>query len=167
MNALILGVLLAIDPAKSTATFLVQHVFVERVTGTVPIVSGSIDVAAGTAVPTHVEATLDPAGLKTDEPDRDAALRGADWFDVKQFPTWTFVSTKITPTAKGFSMEGTLTMHGVPQAEIVDVIITGAADRPSYRATAQIDRHAFGMAKTRLDPAIGGIVTISLQIVSK
>jgi polyisoprenoid-binding protein YceI len=164
MHALILGALLAIDPSKSIATFSVTHIFVEHVTGTVPIVSGSIDVPDGSTIPTHVEATLDPTRFKTDEPDRDAALQDPDWFDTKRFPTWTFASTKIVPTAKGFTMDGNFTLHGVTQPEEINVVVGGTPDHPTYLGTLQIDRHAFGMSKTRLDPVIGNLVDVTLAI---
>jgi hypothetical protein len=38
---------------------------------------------------------------------------------------------------------------------------------PEYRAKAQIDRHAFGTVRTRLDPTIGNTVDITLDIVLK
>ena len=47
MLHLALAALLAIDPAKSTVTFSVQHIFVERVNGSVPVLSGTIDLAGG------------------------------------------------------------------------------------------------------------------------
>ena len=161
---MILGVLLAIDPGKSSATFSVSHIFVERVEGTVPIVTGTIDLPDGSTVPTRVEATLDPTRLHTDEPDRDAALRGSQWFDTERFPIWTFASTMIVTTAAGFTMEGILTIHGVSQLERLDVVTRGTRDRPTYRAIARIDRHAFGMEKTRLDPVIGNVVDVTLDI---
>jgi polyisoprenoid-binding protein YceI len=167
LHAMIFGVLLAIDPAKSVSTFTVTHIFVDHVTGTVPVTAGTIDVPDGTTIPTHVDATLDPTRFKTDEPDRDAALQGPDWFDTKRFPTWTFTSTKIVPTTKGFTMDGSLTMHGVTQSEELDVTVAGTPEHPVYRAIAHIDRQAFGMQKTRLDPVIGNIVDVVLTIAVK
>ncbi|MGB6985028.1 MAG: YceI family protein [Candidatus Aquilonibacter sp.] len=167
MLHLALAALLAIDPAKSTVTFSVQHIFVEHVTGTVPIVSGTIDLPDGSLVPTSVTAVLDPKKFHTDEPDRDAAMQTPDWFDTPKFPTWTFTSTKITPTANGFTMDGDLTMHGVTQPEHLVVVASGDPVHPVYHATGTIDRHAFGMATTRLDPVIGGNVDITLDIRAK
>jgi polyisoprenoid-binding protein YceI len=164
MLHLALAALLAIDPAKSTATFSVQHIFVEHVTGTVPIVSGSIDLPEGSLVPISVTAVLDPKKFHTDESDRDAAMQTPDWFDTTKFPTWTFTSTKITPTANGFAMDGDLTMHGVTQPEHLVVVASGDPAHPVYHATGTVDRHAFGMATTRLDPVIGGNVDITLDI---
>src|ERR1700722_4249593 len=103
VHAMLLGVLLAIDPAKSGSSFGVSHIFVDRVTGTVPVTGGTIEIPDGRALPTRVEGTLAPTRFKTDEPDRDAALQGPDWFDTKRFPTWAFTSTKIVATAKGFT----------------------------------------------------------------
>jgi polyisoprenoid-binding protein YceI len=164
MHGLVLALVVAIDAAKSGATFSVQHIFVEHVTGTVPIVSGSIDLPDGSVIPTRVEATLDPKRFKTDEPDRDAALQDPDWFDTKQFPTWTFVSTSIAPSANGFTMNGTLTIHGVSQPETLAVTVGGTKDHPTYHATGQLNRHAFGMSRTRLDPVIGEMVDVTLDI---
>jgi polyisoprenoid-binding protein YceI len=164
MLSLILGVLLAIDPSHSSAQFSVEHVFVEHVTGTVPILRGTIDLPSGSLIPVRVNAALDASHLHTDDSDRDAALQSTDWFDTKTYPTWTFASTKITPTATGFTMDGTLTVHGVSQPETLNVSASGTNERPHYRATCRIDRHAFGMKINRMDAVIGNPVDVMLDI---
>ena len=63
-----------IDTPKSVARFSVQHIWVERVTGTVPIVSAAVTLAAGSVIPTSVTAVLDPARIATGEPDRARSL---------------------------------------------------------------------------------------------
>ncbi|MBV8490802.1 MAG: YceI family protein [Candidatus Eremiobacteraeota bacterium] len=158
----------AIDPAHSTATFAVQHVFVERVSGAIPIVAGTVVLAQGSLVPSSVTAVLDPAGVKSGDGDRDASLRSADFFDAAKFPTWTFASTKIVPSgAESFTMDGTLTIHGVAQPEQLAVTVGGTHERPIYHATGKVDRHAFGMPVTRLDPAIGNPVDVTLDVALK
>lgn len=158
----------AIDPAHSTARFSVQHIFVERVTGTIPIESGTVVLPEGSLVPVSVTAVLAASGVKTDDPDRDASLRSADFFDAAKFPTWTFASSKIVPAgAASFTMDGTLTIHGVAQPEELAVTIGGTPDRPVYHVVGKIDRHAFGMSITRLDPVIGNPVDVTLDVVLK
>lgn len=155
-----------IDVAHSSAKFSVEHVWVERVTGTVPIESGSVMLDPGSLVPLSVAATLNCAELKTDDPDRDAALRSPDFFDSDRFSTWTFTSTKIVPTgAAAFGMDGLLTIHGVTQPEHLDVTIAGTPQAPAYHAVGKIDRKAFGMKVTRLDPVIGNPVDVTLDVV--
>jgi polyisoprenoid-binding protein YceI len=158
----------AIDGAQSKAEFSVKHIWVERVTGTVPIVSGSVTLAAGSVIPTSATAVLDATKIATDEPDRDRALESPDFFDATKFPRWTFVSTKIVANGpNAFEMDGNLTIHGVTQPEQLSVTAAGTPEHPSYHATGQIDRHAFGMSITRLDPTIGGTADITLEIVLK
>jgi len=155
----------AIDAIRSKALLSVAHVYVERVTGSIPIASGKVVLPEGSAIPLSVTAVLDPSAIKTGDDDRDAALVGPDWFDVKRFPTWTFTSTKIvasSPTA--FTMDGLLTVHGVTRSEHLDVTVAGTFARPVYNATGKIDRHAFGMTVTRLDPVIGNPVDVTLDV---
>ena len=154
-----------IDVAHSSATFSVQHVWVENVTGTVPIVRGTVTLASGTTIPQAATAVLDATRIKTDEPDRDRALVSPDFFDTAKFPYWTFSSTKIV--AKGanvFEMDGDLTMHGQTQPQVLSVTVAGTVEHPRYHAVGHIDRHAFGMTRTRLDPTIGSTVTVTLDI---
>lgn len=155
-----------IDAAESSAHFDVTHVFVEHVTGSVPIVSGSITLAPHATIPAAATAVLDATKLSTGDHDRDGELRSPDFFDVTRFGTWTFTSTSITAAGPGaFGMDGKLTIHGVTQPEHLDVTVRGDADHPVYHATGKIDRRAFGMAVTRLDPAIGQIVDVTLDVV--
>jgi polyisoprenoid-binding protein YceI len=156
----------AIDSAKSSAQFSVAHIWVERVTGTVPIVSCAVSLEPGSLIPQSANAVLDATRITTGEPDRDRSLESPDFFDAAKFPRWMFISTRIV--AKGpasFEMDGDLTIHGVTQSERVDVTANGDPLHPEYRAKAQIDRHAFGMLRTRLDPTIGNTVDITLDIV--
>jgi polyisoprenoid-binding protein YceI len=169
--ALLLSVTLLsrpIDAARSTASFSVAHIYVERVSGTVPILAGTVTIDPQTLLPKSVGATLDAAKLRSGDEDRDAALQGPDWFDTKKFPTWSFTSTSVTPTgAASCTILGLLTMHGVTQPQRLDVTIAGTPEHPEYRAIGHVDRHAFGMSVTRLDPVIGNPVDVTLDMVLK
>jgi polyisoprenoid-binding protein YceI len=158
----------AIDTTASRATFSVQHIYVEHVTGTVPVASGVVTLSEGSVVPIAIVATLDPARLRTGDDDRDGVLQTPDWFDTKRFPAWSFASTRIVPDGSGrFGVDGILTIHGVGVPEHLDVTVAGDAAHPRYRAVARVDRHAFGMTVTRLDPVIGSTVDVTLDIALK
>ena len=154
-----------IDVAKSHASFSIAHIWVERVKGTVPIVAGSVTLAPGSTIPTSATAVFDAARIATDEPDRDRALESPDFFDAAKFPTWTFTSTKIVAKrGNEFEMDGDLTLHGVTQPEKLNVTVSGSVALPVYHAVGQIDRRAFGMAITRLDPTIGTTADITIDV---
>lgn len=158
----------AIDPHASKVGFSISHVFVERVTGMVPIQGGTVVFASDSPLPASVTLSLDATKVSTGDPDQTGCIQSPDYFDVKKFPTWTFSSTKITQhDATSFGIDGTLTMHGVTQPEHFDVTIQSAGGRQVYHAVGQIDRHVFGMKGSRLDPAIGGIADITMDVVLK
>jgi polyisoprenoid-binding protein YceI len=151
-----------VDAAHSRATFSVNHVMIERVNGTIPIVSGTVTVAADGVTPTAVSAVLDPHHVASGDPDRDGDLQGADWFDAKKFPTWTFTSTGVTPGPGGtYSIAGILTVHGVG---VPVTLATTVVPHHGYHAVAHVDRHAFGMKLTRTDSLVGTDVTITLDV---
>jgi polyisoprenoid-binding protein YceI len=158
----------SIDADKSRAQFTITHIFVDHVSGTVPILKGVINLPEGSSIPVSASAVLDITKLETGERDRDASLQSPDYFDTQKFPTWTFASTKIVPSGpSAFGMDGTLTIHGVTQVEHLDVMILGDASHPLYHAIGHIDRRAFGMKGTRLDPVIGTSADVTLDIVLK
>jgi polyisoprenoid-binding protein YceI len=151
-----------IDAAHSKAQFSVNHVMIERVNGSIPVIAGTISVGADGVTPTAVSATLDARHVATGDPDRDGDLIGSDWFDTKRFPTWTFTSTGVTPGAAGtFNIAGLLTVHGVA---VPVTLAATVVPHHGYRAVTHVDRHAFGMKVGRTDSLIGTDVTISLDI---
>jgi polyisoprenoid-binding protein YceI len=157
-----------IDAAKSSAQFSIEHIFVERVTGTVPILSGSVTVPPGASLPTGVTAVLDATRISSGDRDRDRSLESPDYFDTKNFPTWTFTSTKVVSTGPAAcGIDGTLTLHGVSVAQHLDVTIRGDEAHPVYHAVGRINRHAFGMKGARLDPVIGDAADVTLDIILK
>jgi polyisoprenoid-binding protein YceI len=156
----------AIVAARSSASFAVMHVYIERVVGTVPILSGSVAYAPGeTSVPSSVQAVLDARHVDTRNADRDDDLQGPDWFDTKHFPTWAFTSTSIVPAGKGFTMTGTLTIHGVSQPIALAVTTLAGLPHAHYRATGTVDRHAFGMHVTPFDGVISSKAELTLDVV--
>jgi polyisoprenoid-binding protein YceI len=155
----------AIVPAHSLASFDVTHLFVRHVLGKVPIVAGHVTFSGVDAtVPSSVEATLDPRRIATGDGDRDDDLQGPDWFDVARFKTWTFASTGIATTPTGFKIDGTLTVHGVAQPVVLDVIEVRAGPHARYRATGTLDRHGFGMHVTPFDGTIGNSLALVLDV---
>jgi polyisoprenoid-binding protein YceI len=158
----------AVDPSASKVGFRISHVFVEHVTGTIPVESGTAVFASDSPIPASVTVTLDATKVSTGDPDQTGCIQSPDYFDVKKFPTWNFTSTKITPhNATSFGIDGALTLHGVSQSEHFEVTIQNAGNRQIYHAVGQIDRHAFGMKGSRLDPAIGGIADVTMDVALK
>ncbi|HEY9084932.1 MAG TPA: YceI family protein [Candidatus Tyrphobacter sp.] len=158
----------SVDTAASTATFSTMHFLVSRVTGTLPIKSASLTIPSGSAIPTSVTATLEPAGLDTHDTGRDASLRSATFLNVATYPQITFESTSVTHVdASRFTIAGNLTIHGVTRpvslaASYVGEQGAGPALRLVYEAHTTIDRTQFGM--TYGESVVGTSIEIDLRI---
>ncbi|MEM6415127.1 MAG: YceI family protein [Pseudomonadota bacterium] len=64
-----------------------------------------------------IETSVDLASATTGDKQKDRALPGSDWFDVKQTPTATFKSTKISNlNGNSYQAVGTLSLKGVSKS---------------------------------------------------
>jgi polyisoprenoid-binding protein YceI len=139
-------------------------------------VTGTVVWDAADPAKSKVEATIDVAGINTRDEKRDAHLRSADFFDVAQFPTMTFVSKKVEPAGPGkLKVTGDLTMRGVTKTVVLDV--EGPAEglkspngsiRSGAVATTKLNRQDFGVKWSRtLDTggvAVGDEVSVTIDI---
>ena len=161
------------DPNHTGAQFVVTHLAISQVHGSIPVTSWDGTTGADD-VPTSVTATLDARGIDTKSPDRDSDLRGTDWFDVGKYPTITFVSTAAHPgTGGAFKLDGNLTMHGVTKPVTLDGKVLGSIvdsrgrKHIGFSATATVDRRDFGLlwGKTMPGGALiaGNDVTITIN----
>lgn len=79
----------------------------------------------------RVEATVDATQVFTGQPQSDAHLRSADFFDVEHHPTWTFVGSRIQQVSgTEFEVTGDLTVRGVARPVTFDVTYLGQWDTP-------------------------------------
>ena len=141
-----------IDPAHSSAGFIVRHMMVSNVHGEFGKVAGTITFDADNPAQSKVDATVDVSTINTHEEKRDGHLKSPDFFDVAKFPTMTFKSKKIWKEGAGYKMTGDLTMHGVTKEVTFDV--TGPTKpikspfgdvRAGATAAARVNRYDWGL----------------------
>jgi polyisoprenoid-binding protein YceI len=96
--------------------------------------------------------TVKAASIDTNEPQRDAHLRSADFFDVETFPELAFESTSIEAVDEDtFRITGDLTLHGVTNEIVLTAEINGTDVDPygnekvGLEITGQLSRGQFGM----------------------
>ncbi|HEV8414056.1 MAG TPA: YceI family protein [Bryobacteraceae bacterium] len=152
-----------IDPKHSAARFKVRHMMIANVGGEFNTVSGTVDFDQAKPDQARVDASIDANSLHLGDPQRDAHVKGADFFDVAQFPTITFKSSKVAAAGSGYKVTGDLTLHGVtkPVTLTVDAVSPEVTDpwnlqRRGLSATATFNRKDFGMAWNA--PAGGGVM---------
>jgi polyisoprenoid-binding protein YceI len=96
----------------------------------------------------HIAVTIDLASVVTGDTQRDAALPGADWFAVAQFPQARFETTAIRKQrANAYQAVGNLTLRGVtkPLTVLFTLQITGTSAHAVGHA--EVVRTSFGVGQ--------------------
>ncbi|WP_373998053.1 YceI family protein [Bdellovibrio bacteriovorus] len=165
-----------IDPSHSTANFSIKHMMIAKVHGGFEKMSGTLEFDAANPAASKVEATIEAASINTREPQRDAHLKSADFFDVEKFPTITFKSKSVKVAGEGeLKVLGDLTIHGVTKEVNLDVEGPTAEMKDPWgnikvgiSATTKINRKDFGLTwNAALETGgilVGDDVTISLDV---
>ena len=163
-----------VDPYHSFVYFSAWHHIVGVVRGRFDKVTGTITAAPNPA-DCVVDITIDTATISTQNTERDDDLRGADFFDVKQFPVATYRGHGLRRSGDSWVMDGTLTIRGV--SKIVPLTFSfkglfpdtpaGKPPRAAFHGMAETHRGDFGMVRDNAEelgvPAVPG-ADVQLEI---
>lgn len=126
---------------------------IAKVKGAFSEIKGKVELPESGDKPVSLEISIDPASISTGVTKRDDHLKSPDFFDVKQFPSMTFVTEKVVASGEdAYQLVGTLTMHGVSKS--VTVSLEGLAGetkdpwgntRKGAQITGKINRKDFGI----------------------
>ena len=168
-----------VDKAHSSADFKIRHLM-SNVTGRFGDFDATIEIDRGNPAASTVEFTIDAASINTANDNRDKHLRSADFFDVEQYPTIAFKSTKIEPAGKDrYNVTGNLTMRGVTKVVTLPVAFLGFGkdpwgnERAGFEIETTLDRKDYGITWNKALDAGGYLladdvkVTINLEAVKQ
>jgi polyisoprenoid-binding protein YceI len=137
-----------IDGSHSSVIFKIKHFGASWFYGRFFKVEGNFTVGKKSSVSLRVDAN----SVATFSKKRDKHLRGADFFNVKQFPAITFESTSVDKAGKGaYKVTGKLTLHGVTKSVNFKMSYVGSGKDPwggfrtGYFGTLNIKRSDYGM----------------------
>ena len=142
-----------IDPAHSTAQFVVRHLMITNVRGSFSNVQGTVTWDEANPANSKIDAVIDATTLSTQDANRDTHVKSGDFLDVAQYPAITFKSTSVTPGAEGeLNVTGDLTLHGVTKPVTLKVDGPTRESKDLYgnlrigaSATTKIKRSDFGV----------------------
>ncbi len=135
-----------VDASHSELGFTARHLMVTKVRGKFNEFEATANVADDVAAST-INATVQLASVDTGSADRDAHIKGEDFFDVEKNPTMTFTSTQVTDD----TLKGELTIKGITKPVEFDLEFNGLATDPwgnqkaGFEATTEINRKDFGL----------------------
>ncbi len=160
----------ALDTTHTDVSFTARHLMVTKVRGRFPLVEGSVTIAEN-PVESSVVAVLDAAGVDSGEAGRDEHLRNADFFDVEQYPTITFRSTKVEAARGGdYKLTGDLTIKDVTRPVTLELEYLGTIASPfgdqraGFSASTEISRKDWGLEWNMALEAGGVVVGDKIKI---
>jgi polyisoprenoid-binding protein YceI len=140
-----------VDPAHSKVGFAVKHMGIATVRGEFTEFEGTLEIADDLSS-AKAHGTVKAASVDTNEPQRDAHLRSADFFDADTYPELAFESTAIEAIDdETFRITGNLTLHGVTNEIVLTAEINGTDVDPygnekvGLEITGQLSRGEYGM----------------------
>jgi polyisoprenoid-binding protein YceI len=120
-----------IDSAHTLVEFSVKHMMISTVRGRFNNFSGTLNLDEQHPERSYIEGVVESASVDTREPNRDAHLRSADFFDVEKYPTMKFRSTRIEKVGPDqFKVMGDLTIKKVTRPITFNVTSEGRGKDP-------------------------------------
>jgi polyisoprenoid-binding protein YceI len=158
-----------IDPSHTHVLFMVDHLGFSKMIGFFTDMNGTISYDPAKPDANKLDVDIKTASLQSQFAPRDKDLKGADWFNVAEFPDMKFVGTKfVKKDDKSGQVIGDLTLLGVTKPVTLEVTLNKMAVRPTdkkqtvgFSARGSINRSDFGM-KTFI-PYIGDKVDILIE----
>lgn len=144
-----------LDPAHSSVEFSVKHMMMTTVRGRFKEVSATLTADEARPEGCGVEAEVATASVDTGSPDRDAHLRGPEFFDAERYPTARFVSRSVEGEFRNegdrFRVVGDLTIRDTTMEAVLDCVFEGRGkdpwgkERAGFSAHTEIDRRDWGL----------------------
>jgi polyisoprenoid-binding protein YceI len=153
-----------IDADHSDIMFKVKHLMIATATGVFKKFDATLEVDEEDLSNAKVEFEADVDSIDTKNEQRDAHLKGDDFFNAEQFPKLTFKSTSIeSEGGNEYTLNGNLTVRDITKPVSLKVEYNGqitdpwGMERMGFEVSGKINRREFGLKWSAVTEA-GGIV---------
>jgi polyisoprenoid-binding protein YceI len=167
------------EPGHTEAGFRARHMMVTWVHGLFKDIHGKLYLDWDQPLTASFSGEIDATKLWTGQPERDAHLRSADFFDVENYPRITFDGRLIERTGDiSFKAQADLTIRGITRAVLMDVSYLGQWKTPfwvgdenkglltrvGFEAKTRINRHDFDVSWQDQIPGGGVVVSNDIDV---
>jgi polyisoprenoid-binding protein YceI len=160
-----------LDPVHTRVMVAVEHAGFSKALGTVSGSSGHLQFDPEDWTTAKLEVSVPLQRLDLGDEKWNKAVLARNLLDVEEFPTASFVSTRIEPIdPQHASVYGTLTLHGVAKEVKLEVTFNALKRHPlppfrrtaGFSATAMLSRAEFGIDAWK--SVIGDSVELRLEV---
>ncbi len=159
------------DAAHSKLRFSITHLMVSDVEGSFKIKEAVITAPNADFTDASVTMTADAASVNTENEQRDAHLKKADFFDTDKYPELSFKSTSFKKaSANKYKVTGNFTMHGVTKPVSLDVVALSGTNpmnnKPiaGFKVTGVIKRTDFNLSPSTPSSILSDEVALTANV---
>ncbi len=160
-----------LDPTHSEITFKVKHLMISTVTGQFKKfnIEGETETNDFNTAKS-IEFTADVDSIDTNNEQRDAHLKSADFFKAEEHPQVKFSSTKYEADGNEGKLYGNLTIAGTTKPVTLNVDFGGIVVDPygqtkaGFTVTGKISRKEFGLTWNAVTEAGNVVVSDDIKI---
>ena len=143
----------SLDPAHAALLFKIEHLELSTYVGRFNSFDASLEFDPADLAATDLNAVVDMSSLDTNDRELEDTIKGADWFNVAQFPQATFSTASVRVLDdNSFIFTGDLTFRGVTAPVELMATFNGGADNLltgkytlGFTATGSFKRSDYGM----------------------
>ncbi len=157
----------SVDKTHARLGFSVSHLMVSEMDGSFKKFDATITGSEDDFSDAVVTLTADVNSIDTDNEQRDAHLKNADFFDAEKYPAIAFKSSSFKKAGeKKYKVTGDLTMRGVTKTIVLDATYnTGVHPMTKntiagFKVTGIVKRSDFGVGTSFLANMIGDEVSL-------
>jgi len=160
-----------LDPTHSEITFKVKHLMISTVTGQFKKfnIEGETETNDFNSAK-KIEFTADVDSIDTNNEQRDAHLKSADFFKAEEHPQVKFSGKKFEADGSEGKLYGDLTIAGTTKSVVLNVDFGGIVVDPygqtkaGFTVTGKISRKEFGLTWNAVTEAGNVVVSDDIKI---
>ena len=160
-----------IDPAHSEVNFNVKHLVVSKVRGHFDTFDATIETNKDDFSDAKIKFDADVNSINTNNDQRDAHLKSADFFDAANNPKMSFESTSVKKISDyELQVKGNLTLRGVTKEVTLDVVYNGTVNGlynnevAGFEIHGKLNRFDYGLQWNAVTEAGGVVVSNEVKI---
>lgn len=160
-----------VDPAHSEIVFKVKHMMITNVKGEFREFTAELLSEGNNFIADSIKVNINASSIFTNNNDRDAHLRSADFFDVENYKELTFIGKSLKKIDdENFQLTGDLTIKGVTKEITLDVEFGGINKDPwgnekaGFSINGKINRKDWGLTWNAVLETGGVLVSDEVKI---
>lgn len=160
-----------IDNTHSEIQFKVKHLMISTVTGYFKNFDLEVETATNDfTTAKRIEFTAMIDSISTNNAQRDAHLKSADFFNAEKYSQLRFVGTKYEENEKAATLHGNLTIRGISRPVTLNVEFGGIVADPygqtkaGFTVNGKISRKEFGLTWNAVTEAGSVVVGDEIKI---